>query len=127
MSHEEQQLRRKLTGLRISQAHIRNALMGAGRGTFAKPYRKKLKHVKEAAAKLAEQLERLEDEKAKAQSPLRSPQSVLDHHLRAFDSGKVETILSDYAKDAVLLTPEGTFRGHKESVRSANPIFNLRP
>lgn len=39
-------------------------------------------------------------------------QAVLDHHLSAFDSGDMEALLSDYAADAVLLTPEGVFRGH---------------
>jgi len=41
-------------------------------------------------------------------------QQVLDSHIAAIDSGDMTSILSDYAADAVLLTPEGTFRGHEE-------------
>ncbi|HEX2971558.1 MAG TPA: nuclear transport factor 2 family protein, partial [Tepidisphaeraceae bacterium] len=40
--------------------------------------------------------------------------AVLESHLQAFDSGNVDTVLADYAADAVLLMPEGTFRGHKQ-------------
>jgi ketosteroid isomerase-like protein len=40
--------------------------------------------------------------------------SVLDHHLAAFDSGNMDVILSGYSADAVLLTPKGVFRGHKQ-------------
>jgi ketosteroid isomerase-like protein len=43
-----------------------------------------------------------------------TPQAVLDHHLSAFDSGDLAAILSDYAPDALLLTPDGTFRGHAQ-------------
>jgi ketosteroid isomerase-like protein len=42
----------------------------------------------------------------------RSTRSVLQHHLCAFDSGDMDAILSDYARDAVLITAEGTYRGH---------------
>ncbi|MGE5610026.1 MAG: nuclear transport factor 2 family protein [Bacillota bacterium] len=41
-------------------------------------------------------------------------EAVLNHHLEAFDSGNVETILSDYAPDALLLTPTGTLHGHAQ-------------
>ncbi len=111
MSPEERQLRGKLPGLRSSHSHIRNALGPHGEGTAAQ--RRKLKQMKEAAGRLAKQLAQLKKKKTKPQNPLCTTKAVLDHHLAAFDSGKVKTILSDYALDAVLLTPEGTFRGHK--------------
>lgn len=41
-------------------------------------------------------------------------EQVLEHHLHAFDSGDVDAILSDYAPDAVLLTPEGPKQGHEQ-------------
>lgn len=110
MTPEERQLRRKLTGLRISCSHIRNAM--DGQGTPAQ--RTKLKQAREAADLVSKQLERFEEEKAKAENPLRTTKAVLEHHLAAFDSGDMDAILSDYAKDAVLLTPEGSFRGHKK-------------
>jgi ketosteroid isomerase-like protein len=39
---------------------------------------------------------------------------VLEHHMAAVDSGDIDAILSDYADDAVLLTPKGPRRGHAE-------------
>lgn len=63
---------------------------------------------------LRKRLDRLEKEKAKADDPLRSTKVVLDHHLAAFDSGDMDAILADYAKDAVLLTSEGIFKGHAQ-------------
>jgi ketosteroid isomerase-like protein len=39
---------------------------------------------------------------------------VLEHHMTAVDDGKIDAILSDYAEDAVLLTPKGARRGHAE-------------
>ncbi|MBM3558458.1 MAG: nuclear transport factor 2 family protein [Alphaproteobacteria bacterium] len=40
--------------------------------------------------------------------------TVLDRHMTAFGTGKVETILSNYAPDAVIVTPGGARRGHAE-------------
>jgi ketosteroid isomerase-like protein len=37
---------------------------------------------------------------------------TLIHHLEAFDQGDIDAVLSDYAVDAVLLTPKGVRRGH---------------
>src|SRR5262249_10304814 len=36
---------------------------------------------------------------------------VLDHHLKAFSEGDLAGILSDYAPEAVLFTPDGPLRG----------------
>jgi ketosteroid isomerase-like protein len=36
---------------------------------------------------------------------------VLDHHLNSFAEGDLNGILSDYATDAVLFTPDGPLRG----------------
>lgn len=39
-------------------------------------------------------------------------ESVLEHHLASFGAGDLDGILSDYAPDAVLFTPDGPLRGH---------------
>jgi ketosteroid isomerase-like protein len=44
----------------------------------------------------------------------RTTEAVLNLHLEAFDSGNVETLLSDYAPDAILLTPTGALHGHTQ-------------
>ncbi len=38
-------------------------------------------------------------------------QSVLDHHLGCFGEGDLDGIMSDYAQDAVLFTPDGPLVG----------------
>jgi hypothetical protein len=43
-----------------------------------------------------------------------STQQVLARHMAAVDSGDLEAIMADYAAAAVLLTPEGTYRGHAQ-------------
>jgi ketosteroid isomerase-like protein len=40
-----------------------------------------------------------------------STKDVLDHHLQSFAEGDLTGILSDYAPDAVLFTPDGPLRG----------------
>lgn len=40
-----------------------------------------------------------------------STKDVLDHHLQSFAEGDLMGILSDYAPDAVLFTPDGPLRG----------------
>ena len=40
-----------------------------------------------------------------------STKDVLDHHLQSFADGDLTGILSDYAPDAVLFTPDGPLRG----------------
>ena len=42
-----------------------------------------------------------------------STKEVLDHHLSCMMSGDVEGTLSDYAPDAVVLTPFGPIKGHE--------------
>jgi len=44
---------------------------------------------------------------------------VLDHHLKCFGTGDLKGILSDYAPDAVLFTPDGPLRG-ADAIR---PLF----
>ena len=44
---------------------------------------------------------------------------VLDHHVKCFGEGDLKGILSDYAPDAVLFTPDGPLRGH-DAIR---PLF----
>lgn len=48
-----------------------------------------------------------------------STRDVLDHHLRSFEEGDVKGVLSDYAQDAVMLTPDGPLRG-TDAIR---PLF----
>ena len=40
-----------------------------------------------------------------------STKDVLDHHLKCFGDGDLKGILSDYAPEAVLFTPNGPLRG----------------
>ena len=113
MTSEEQQLRRKLTGLRISRSHAINALDTANKAT-AKQIRAKIQQLRVTGRELTARLKQLEEEKAKADDPLRPTQAVLDHHLAAIDSGDMDSILADYHADAVLLTPDGVHRGHDQ-------------
>lgn len=40
-----------------------------------------------------------------------STKDVLDHHLKCFGDGDLKGILSDYAPEAALFTPDGPLRG----------------
>jgi ketosteroid isomerase-like protein len=40
-----------------------------------------------------------------------STKDVLDHHLKAFDQGDLNGVLSDYAPDAILFTKDGALKG----------------
>ena len=46
----------------------------------------------------------------------RTPQEVFQHHAEVLIGGDLEGILSDYADDAVMITPAGVKRG-KEGIR----------
>lgn len=48
-----------------------------------------------------------------------STKDVLDHHLKCFAEGNLEGILSDYAPEAVLFTPDGPLIG-ADAIR---PLF----
>ena len=48
-----------------------------------------------------------------------STKDVLDHHIKCFGEGDLEGILSDYAPDAVLFTPDGPLKG-ADAIR---PLF----
>jgi hypothetical protein len=48
----------------------------------------------------------------------RSPQEVFQHHAEALMAEDLDGIVSDYADDALFITPEGVLRG-KEGVRQA--------
>ncbi len=41
----------------------------------------------------------------------RTPQEVFQHHVEALDAEDLEGIVSDYADDALFITPEGAGRG----------------
>ena len=53
-----------------------------------------------------------------------STQEVLDNHLRCFDAGDLEGILSDYAGDALLFTPGGPLKGNEEIGRLFKAMFS---
>ena len=42
-----------------------------------------------------------------AQNECRETEEVLAHHLRAFAAGDIDMIMTDYADDAVVITPQG--------------------
>jgi hypothetical protein len=48
----------------------------------------------------------------------RTPQQVFEHHGEALMAGDLDGIVSDYAEDAVFITPEGVLHG-KDGVRQA--------
>ncbi len=48
-----------------------------------------------------------------------STKAVLDHHVQCFGAGDLAGILSDYAPDAVLFTPNGPLKG----VAAIGPFF----
>jgi ketosteroid isomerase-like protein len=48
-----------------------------------------------------------------------STKGVIEHHLKCFDEGDLKGVLSDYAPDAVLFTPDGALRG----VDAIRPLF----
>jgi len=48
-----------------------------------------------------------------------STTDVLDHHIKCFGAGDLAGILSDYAPDAVLFTPDGPLSG----VGAIRPFF----
>ena len=48
----------------------------------------------------------------------RTPQEVFAHHAEVLIAGDLEGIVSDYADDAVFITPTGVLRG-KDGVREA--------
>jgi ketosteroid isomerase-like protein len=48
-----------------------------------------------------------------------STKDVLDHHIKCFGEGDLKGILSDYAPDAVLFTPDGPLKG----VDAIGPFF----
>jgi ketosteroid isomerase-like protein len=46
----------------------------------------------------------------------RTPQEIFQHHAEVLIAGDIEGIVSDYADDAVFITPDGVRRG-KDGVR----------
>ena len=48
----------------------------------------------------------------------RTPQEVFQHHAEALGAEDIDAIVSDYADDAIFMTPEGVVRG-KDEVRRA--------
>jgi len=104
MTPEERNLRRKLAGLRISQS---GTARRTGASLEAKENRLKRKRIDREIKEVTSKIERIMRHKP-------TTQTVLDHHLAAFDSGDMSNILSDYAPNAVLITRDGQFRGHRQ-------------
>ena len=48
-----------------------------------------------------------------------STKDVLDHHLKAFDEGDLNGVLSDYAPNAVFFTTDGAHKG----INEIRPLF----
>jgi hypothetical protein len=48
----------------------------------------------------------------------RTPQEIFQHHAEALGGEDIDAIVSDYADDAIFITPEGVLRG-KDGVRQA--------
>ena len=48
----------------------------------------------------------------------RTPREIFQHHVQALGAEDLESIVSDYADDAVFITPAGVLRG-KQGVREA--------
>jgi ketosteroid isomerase-like protein len=48
----------------------------------------------------------------------RTPQEIFEHHATVLIAGDIEGIVSDYADDALIITPSGVLRG-KDGVREA--------
>jgi hypothetical protein len=48
----------------------------------------------------------------------RTPQEIFEHHGEALMAGDIDGIVSDYAEDAIFITPDGVLRG-KDGVRQA--------
>ncbi|PND54152.1 polyketide cyclase [Mycobacterium sp. ENV421] len=48
----------------------------------------------------------------------RTPEEVFAHHAQALGSGDLDSIVADYADDAVFISPAGVSRG-KEGIRTA--------
>jgi len=50
-----------------------------------------------------------------------STKDVLDHHLKAFDQGDLNDVLSDYAPDAVFFTKDGRSKASIGSGHCSRP------
>src|SRR5512144_1312431 len=48
----------------------------------------------------------------------RTPKEVFEHHAQSLGAGDLDGIVSDYAEDAVFITPQGVKRG-KKGIREA--------
>jgi hypothetical protein len=61
-----------------------------------------------------------------------STKDIVDHHLNCFGAGDLNGVLSDYAPNAVLFTPDGPLRGvstrsSRFSRRSLRSLENPEP
>ena len=57
----------------------------------------------------------------------RTPQEIFEHHATVLIAGDIEGIVSDYADDALIITPSGMLRGN-DGVRDAfTPLLGEVP
>jgi ketosteroid isomerase-like protein len=63
--------------------------------------------------------EAIKPEPTQEDRAMASTKNVIDHHLKCFDEGDLQGILSDYAPGAVLFTAAGPLRG-EDAIR---PLF----
>jgi SnoaL-like domain len=61
---------------------------------------------------------RLPEPRTEEKQVARTPQEVFQHHAEALGAEDIDAIVSDYADDAIFITPEGVLRG-KDGVRGA--------
>ena len=45
---------------------------------------------------------------------MKTTKDVIENHIRSFREGHIDAVLSDYAPEAVLLTPSGVLKGRNE-------------
>lgn len=56
-----------------------------------------------------------------------STKAVIEHHLGAFGSGNIDSLLADYTEESVILTPNGTLKGLEEIKALFEGMFPLFP
>lgn len=53
--------------------------------------------------------------------------AVIEHHLEAFGSGTIDSLLADYTEESVILTPNGQIKGLEEIKALFEGMFPLFP
>jgi hypothetical protein len=72
----------------------------------------------------------IQNPKEVVEMPVKTPRTVeevLLHHLQAFQSGNVDSIVEDYTPDAVIIGPEGVAKGTVEIRKMSERNITLLP